>query len=256
MEGVVIHIGTSGWQYRDWRGRFYPRELPQRLWLEHYAARFSTVEVNNTFYRLPEAAVFEDWRERTPEGFIVTVKASRFLTHMKRLRDPSEPLQRLLSRARKLGPKLGPVLYQMPPRFPVDTGLLREFLSVLPDQPRAAFEFRDPSWQTDEVLQLIDGAGAAWVLADRPGARVEPIVTGGWTYVRFHQGTETGPDYRLEKLRRWADRIAQMPIEGGYGYFNNDPGAAAVRDAERFREMLADRTANEPSAMPRGRSTG
>jgi uncharacterized protein YecE (DUF72 family) len=252
----VIHVGTSGWQYRDWRGRFYPRELPQRLWLEYYGARFSTVEVNNTFYRLPEAEVFGDWRERTPEGFIVTVKASRFLTHLRRLRDPSEPLERLLSRARKLGPKLGPVLYQMPPRFPVDTGLLREFLTVLPDQPLAAFEFRDPSWQTDEVLELIDGAGAAWVLADRPGARVEPIVTGGWTYVRFHQGTETRPDYRPEKLRRWADKIAQMPIEGGYVYFNNDPGAAAVRDAQRFREMLADRTGSEPPARFRGRSTG
>jgi uncharacterized protein YecE (DUF72 family) len=127
---------------------------------------------------------------------------------------------------------------------------------VLPDQPRSAFEFRDPSWRTDKVLELIDGVGAAWVLADRPGARVEPIVTGGWTYVRFHQGSETGPDYRPEKLRRWADRIAQMPIEGGYVYFNNDPGAAAVRDAERFREMLTDRTGSEPSASPRGRSTG
>jgi uncharacterized protein YecE (DUF72 family) len=238
----VIHVGTSGWQYRDWRGRFYPRELPQRLWLEHYAERFSTVEVNNTFYRLPEAEVFEDWRARTPDGFVVTVKASRYLTHLKRLRDPAEPLERLLSRARKLGPKLGPVLYQLPPRFPVDVGLLREFLSVLPGDVRAAFEFRDPSWRTDEVLEVIDGAGAAWVLADRPGARVDPIVTGGWTYIRFHQGTATGPGYRPEKLRRWADRIAEMPIEDGYVYFNNDQLGAAVRDAEEFREMLTGRS--------------
>ncbi len=192
----------------DWRGRFYPRELPQRLWLEHYAARFSTVEVNNTFYRLPEAEVFEDWRERTPAGSVPTVKASRSLTHLKRLRDPAEPLERLLGRARKLGPKLGPVLYQLPPRFPVDVGLLRGVVSLLPDVPRSAFEFRDPSWRTDEVLKLLEGAGAAWVLADRPGARVGPIVTGGWTYIRFHQGTRTGAGYRPEKLRRWADRIA------------------------------------------------
>jgi uncharacterized protein YecE (DUF72 family) len=237
----VIHVGTSGWQYRDWRGRFYPRELPQRRWLEHYAARFSTVEVNNTFYRLPEAEVFEDWRERTPAGFVVTIKASRYLTHLKRLRDPKEPLERLLMRARKLGPRLGPVLYQMPPRFPVDVGLLQEFLSGLPKEPRSAFEFRDPSWRTDEVLELIDEAGAAWVLADRPSARVEPIVTGGWTYIRFHQGTQTGPDYRPEKLRRWADRIAEMPVEDGYVYFNNDQGGAAIRDALRFRDLLADR---------------
>jgi uncharacterized protein YecE (DUF72 family) len=237
----VIHVGTSGWQYADWRGRFYPRDLPQRLWLEHYAARFSTVEVNNTFYRLPEAEVFEDWRKRTPEGFVVTVKASRYLTHLRRLRDPAEPLDRLLSRARKLGPRLGPVLYQLPPRFPVDVGLLRGLVVLLPDDVAAAFEFRDPSWRTDEVLEVLDGVGSAWVLADRPGVRIEPIVTGGWTYIRFHQGTRSGPGYRSEKLRRWVDRLGDLPIEDGYAYFNNDPGAAAVRDAATFARLLSER---------------
>ena len=238
----MIHVGTSGWQYKDWRGRFYPEDLPQRLWLEHYAARFSSVEVNNTFYRLPEAEVFEDWCDRTPEGFVVTVKASRYLTHLKRLRQPAEPLERLLSRARKLGSKLGPVLYQLPPRFSLDLGLLREFVSMLPSDVRAAFEFRDASWRAPDVLDVLDGVGAAWVLADRPGVRVEPIVTGGWTYVRFHQGTPAGPDYRPEKLRRWADRIAGMPIKAGYVYFNNDQQGAAVRDAFRMRSLLQDRT--------------
>jgi uncharacterized protein YecE (DUF72 family) len=237
----VIHVGTSGWQYADWRGRFYPRDLPQRLWLEHYAAQFSTVEVNNTFYRLPEAAVFDDWQKRTPEGFVVTVKASRYLTHLRRLRDPAEPLDRLLSRARKLGPRLGPVLYQLPPRFPVDVGLLRGLVVLLPDDVAAAFEFRDPSWRTDGVLEVLDGVGAAWVLADRPGVRIEPIVTGGWTYVRFHQGTPSGPGYRSDKLRRWVERLGDMPIEDGYAYFNNDPGAAAVRDAATFARLLSER---------------
>jgi uncharacterized protein YecE (DUF72 family) len=134
------------------------------------------------------------------------------------------------------------VLYQMPPRFPVDVGLLHEFIAVLPRDPAAAFEFRDASWRTDEVLSLIDRAGAAWVLADRPGARVEPIVTGGWMYIRFHQGTQSGSDYRPEKLRRWADRIAELPVEDGYIYFNNDQGGAAVRDAIRMRSLLEDRS--------------
>lgn len=244
----MFHVGTSGWQYRDWRGRFYPRELPQRAWLEHYTTRFTTVEVNNTFYRLPEASVFRDWRDRTPAGFVVTVKASRYLTHLKRLRDPAEPLERLLGRAGSLGPRLGPVLYQLPPRFPVDIGLLRGFLSALPTNPRSAFEFRDPSWRTDDVLTLLEDSRAAWVLADRPGARADPVVTGGWTYVRFHEGSRRGPDYRADKLRRWADRIAGLGVGKGFVYFNNDPGGAAVRDARRFREFLAERV--DPVATP------
>jgi uncharacterized protein YecE (DUF72 family) len=235
----MIHVGTSGWQYRDWRGGLYPVGLPQDRWLERYARSFSVVEVNNSFYRLPERSVFERWRERTPDGFTFVVKASRFLTHLKRLRDAEEGVQRFWERATGLGPKLGPVLFQLPPRFPADVRRLETFLSWLPHGLRAAWEFRDPSWIRDDVLALLDGRGDAFVLADRPGFRGPLLVTGGWSYVRFHQGTHLGPDYRRDKLRRWAGRLTALPAAEVWVFFNNDPGGAAVRDAEFLREVLA-----------------
>ena len=188
----VIHVGTSGWQYDDWRGPFYPNELAQRKWLEFYSSHFRTVEVNNSFYRLPERETFERWRDQTPSGFIVSVKASRFITHMKRLRDPEEPVALLWERATGLGDRLGPVLFQLPPRFPVEVERLRHLLSVLPKGMRPAFEFRDPSWYTDDVFLLLDDAGAALVWPDRPGLRHTLPALGGWLYVRFHQGTTRG----------------------------------------------------------------
>ncbi len=234
----MIRVGTSGWQYDDWRGRFYPEDLPKRRWLGHFAARFPTVEVNNSFYRLPSTETFARWREETPEAFVMAVKASRFITHIRRLRDCREPVTLLWSRARELGSRLGPVLFQLPPHFGADVGLLQRFLRVLPQGMRAAFEFRDPSWETEEVHHALDRAGAALVLADRPGARVEGVVTGGWSYVRFHQGRWTAPDYTREKLRRWAARIDALPADEVFVYFNNDTGGAAVRDAMTLSALL------------------
>jgi uncharacterized protein YecE (DUF72 family) len=235
----AVHVGTSGWQYDDWRGPFYPDGLPQRAWLAFYAERFGTVEVNNSFYRLPERETFERWREQTPAGFVVTVKASRFITHLKRLKDPEEPVNLLWERATGLGDRLGPVLFQLPPRFPVDTGRLRRLLDVLPADLRAAFEFRDRSWYADDVFLLLDGAGAALVWPDRPGQRANLPVTGGWLYVRFHQGNTSGPDYRRDKLKRWASRIAAADASEGFLYFNNDQTGAAIRDARAMIELLA-----------------
>jgi uncharacterized protein YecE (DUF72 family) len=235
----MIHVGTSGWQYRDWRGVLYPQGLPHDRWLEEFARAFSVVEVNNSFYRLPERATFERWRDRTPEGFTFAVKASRFLTHLKRLRD-TDGIGRFWERAQGLGDKLGPVLFQLPPHFPADVPRLREFLGHLPPSMRAAWEFRDHSWLVDEVLDALDEAGCALVLADRPGFRGPTPVTGGWSYVRFHQGTSAGPDYRREKLRRWADRIAALPAGEVWAFFNNDPGGAAVRDARFLRDALVE----------------
>lgn len=234
----MIHVGTSGWQYRDWRGVLYPDGLPQDRWLQEYAGAFSVVEVNNSFYRLPERATFERWRDRTPEGFTFAVKASRFLTHVKRLREAEDGVRRLWDRAEALGGKLGPVLFQLPPRFPADVARLREFLGRLPSAMRAAWEFRDPSWLVDEVLDSLDEAGCAFVLADRPGYRGPMPVTGGWSYVRFHQGTSAGSDYRRDKLRRWAERITALPAREVWAFFNNDPGGAAVRDARFLRDAL------------------
>ena len=234
------HVGTSGWQYRDWRGAFYPRALPQREWLPFFASHFETVEVNNSFYRLPERSTFERWREQTPPGFIVTVKASRFITHLKRLKDPEDPVALFWERATGLGDRLGPVLFQLPPRFRAEPDRLGRLLEVLPEAIRPAFEFRDDSWLTDEVFAMLERAGAALVWPDRPGTRAELPVVGGWLYVRFHQGTRDGPDYRRDKLRRWASRIAEADAREAFVYFNNDPTAAAIRDARTMRELLRE----------------
>ncbi|MEW6059061.1 MAG: DUF72 domain-containing protein [Actinomycetota bacterium] len=236
---MAILVGTSGWQYEDWRGPLYPPGLPKAGWLAYLAERFPTVELNASFYRLPSAGAFRRWQEQTPDGFCMAVKASRFITHVRRLRECRDPLALLWSRARELGPRLGPVLFQLPPRFPADPQRLRDFVAALPETMRAAFEFRDPSWVCEDVLAILDRAGAAFVLADRPGAHVPDVVTGGWSYVRFHQGREGDPGYTREKLRRWARRIAALPSRDVFVYFNNDAGAAAVRDALTLTELLS-----------------
>ena len=242
----MIRVGTSGWQYKDWRTRFYPDGVPQRAWLEHYATRFDTVEVNNSFYRLPELTTFQRWRGQTPAGFLVAVKASRYLTHIRRLGEPAEPLDLLLERAAGLADKLGPVLFQLPPNFKVDLPRLRDLLAAIDRRIRPAIEFRHPSWMRDDVLDALDDAGAALVLADRAGARSEPVVTAGWSYIRFHQGTRSRPGYRKDALRRWAERIVALPAGDVFIYFNNDPGAAAPRDADRLIDMLRSRGAEVP----------
>jgi uncharacterized protein YecE (DUF72 family) len=244
----VIHVGTSGWQYGQWRGRFYPRGLPQRAWLEHYVSVFSTVEVNNSFYQLPKEETFDRWRQTTPRDFLFAVKASRYITHIRRLREAKDSVDLFWSRATHMRSKLGPVLFQLPPNFKADPPLLASFLRVLPKRMRAAFEFRDDSWQTDEVLRLLDEAGAAWVLGDRPGWRVPQIVTGGWSYVRFHQGRSIHPGYARSKLRRWADRIASAQAGDTFVYFNNDALGAAPEDALTLARLLQER--DQEVALP------
>jgi uncharacterized protein YecE (DUF72 family) len=245
---AMIHVGTSGWQYRAWKNVFYPRGLPQRTWLAHYASVFPTVEVNNSFYRLPKEETFGKWGETTPQGFMFAVKASRYITHIRRLREAKESVELFWSRAAHLRSKLGPVLFQLPPNFKADPPLLASFLRVLPKGMRAAFEFRDDSWQTGEVLHLLDEAGAAWVLADRPGWRVPEILTGGWSYVRFHQGRSMHPGYARSKLRRWADRIASAQAGDTFVYFNNDALGAAPEDAMTLARLLQER--DQEVAMP------
>jgi uncharacterized protein YecE (DUF72 family) len=203
-----------------------------------FSTHFRTVELNNSFYRLPERASFERWRDQTPTGFVVAVKASRFITHLKRLKDPDEPVSLLWERATGLGERLGPVLFQLPPRFPVEVDRLRRLLTVLPGGMRPSFEFRDPSWYTREVFSLLDDAGAAIVWPDRPGWRRDLPVTGGWLYARFHQGTTRGPGYRRDKLRRWASLIAAADATEAFLYFNNDQAGAAIRDARAMAELL------------------
>ena len=242
----TARIGCSGWQYRHWRGDFYPRELAQRRWLEFYAGRFDTVEVNNTFYRLPEATAFHEWRRRAPRGFQFAVKASRFLTHMKKLKDPEDPIHRFMSRAALLGPSFGPVLFQLPPHWPLNLERLSIFLDALPRRRRYTIEFRDPSWYADEVFALLSKHRVALCLHDMPGSASGRLVTSSFVYVRFH-GSHGSPKYTGtysdDVLEGWADWLAARMEAGAgvYGYFNNDVGGHAPRDAVRLREMIRRR---------------
>ena len=251
---MTLYVGTSGWQYADWRGRFYPPGVPQRRWLEYYATRFVTVEVNNAFYRLPERSVFEQWRARTPPGFVVTVKASRYLTHIRRLRDPAEPVVRLMERATGLGDRLGPVLLQLPPTLRAQPALLAECLECIPAGVRVAVEPRHDSWWTDEIRAVLGQHGAALCWADRLGRPVTPLWrTADWGYLRMHEGrAQPWPRYGRRSLRTWAERVTSTwgGGEDSYVYFNNDPGGAAVVDAEAF--IAAARTVGAPVAALAG----
>jgi uncharacterized protein YecE (DUF72 family) len=237
----MIHVGTSGWQYDSWQPRFYPRGMAKDAWLRFFADVFPTVEVNNSFYRLPDERAFVRWREQTPRSFIVTVKANRFITHIKRLRECAEPVQLFWSRCLALGDNLGPILFQLPPRFAADHERLDAFCELLPKQMRAAFEFRDPSWESDETYGILDRFGAAFVLADWPTHAAPDVVTGGWSYVRLHKGGPVRPGYTRRKLAAWAKRLEAMPSKETFVYFNNDTGGAALRDAVTLTEMLTDR---------------
>ena len=237
-------VGTSGWQYRHWRGRFYPQALPNASWLEHYAERFGTVEVNASFYRLPERATVQRWAATVPPAFVFVFKASRFLTHVRRLRDPDEPLRRMYEVIDGAGGKLGPVLFQLPPTLRRDDGLLGAFLEQLPREPRSAFEFRHASWFVDQVFEALDASGAALVHADRPGVRVEVPTIGGWSYLRFHQGARAVPKYRKAKLRAYAEAIADPGTRDVFAFFNNDTAGAAVLDARTLIELLEERRVN------------
>jgi uncharacterized protein YecE (DUF72 family) len=219
----------------------YPRGLPQREWLPWYAARFPTVELNASFYRLPTPAMVQRWRAVTPAGFVFAVKLSRYVTHIRRLREVDAELGRFLEIVRGLGDRFGPLLVQLPPSFPRDDEALDGFFRIVPPDVRVAVEFRHPSWEHPAVVDRMGAAGAAWVLADRPHARVTPIVTSDWSYMRFHQGAEAAPWYPRATLARWADRIAKLDVRTVFVYFNNDPEGAAFANAQTFMSLLVDR---------------
>jgi uncharacterized protein YecE (DUF72 family) len=237
---TMIRIGCSGWQYKHWKGDFYPSTLRPREWFEQYARTFDTVEINNSFYRLPEAHTFRSWRERAPSGFLYAVKASRYLTHMKKLKDPEGPLQRFFENAAPLGATLGPVLYQLPPRWPLDLERFRHFLTALPRGVRHAVEFREPSWYAPEVFMLLAAHGVALCLHDMMGSATGRLRVGPFVYVRFHGVTRYGGRYGDEELRPWADWLGEEHASERdvYAYFNNDIGGHAPRDALRLREMV------------------
>jgi uncharacterized protein YecE (DUF72 family) len=241
---AAARIGCSGWLYKDWRGTFYPDRLPQRCWLPYYATRFDTVELNGTFYRLPEAARFSAWRKSVPATFLFAMKASRFLTHMKRLTEPAEPLERLFGRARPLGSTLGPVLYQLPTAWKVNTERLESFLRSLPTRRRHAIEFRDPSWYTGEVFDLLVRFNVALCLHDMEGSATGRMSVGPFVYVRFHGVPKYAGRYATHALNEWADWLSAEMGRGRpvFAYFNNTINAQAAEDADRLRSALAARS--------------
>ena len=235
-------IGTSGFEYDHWRESFYGTDVPRSRWLETYAEHFETVELNATFYRLPPAGSFDRWAARVPARFRFAVKASRYLTHIRRLREPAEPIERLWSRAIRLGDRFGPVLYQLPPRWKPNVDRLAAFLDAVPADHPQAIEFRDRRWYRDDVLAQLDTAGVALCLHDMAGSATDPAPVGPFAYVRFHGDGYAGR-YTSQRLAAWADRIAGWTDAGRtvWAYFNNDLGGHAVRDAARLREMAARR---------------
>ena len=238
---VRAWIGTSGWQYRDWRGSFYPRDLAAGRWLETYASRYRTVEVNNSFYRLPPRSVFEEWARRTPDDFVFVVKASRYLSHVKRLADPEEPVGRLLEHAQGLGSKLGPVLLQLPPTLQRDLDRLDRTLSCFAARgARVAVEFRHPTWFEAATYSLLAGHGAALCLTDRLNRRGPVEATSGWTYLRLHEGRATPrPCYGTTALRSWVATLAGVAADEAWVFFNNDPRGCAPANARTFARLAA-----------------
>lgn len=246
-------IGCSGWHYQSWRGVVYPSELPARSWLRAYSRRFDTVELNNSFYRLPPEDTFAEWRRQVPRGFVFAVKASRFLTHIKRLRDPEEPLERLFAHARALGPTLGPVLYQLPPRWFPDPDRLERFLGALPSRltPRArrrvrhVLEVRDPRGYAPWVIERLEHHHVALCVHDMPESASPLVMVGPIVYLRFHgHGTKYGGRYPDGVLAEWAAWIDRALTRGRdvFAYFNNDIDGQAVRDAERLRRLVETKT--------------
>jgi len=263
-----IRIGTSGWHYDHWANLFYPEKLPKRKWLEYYTQHFNTVEINNTFYQLPKPQTFENWHKQAPKDFLFTVKANRYITHIKRLQNVEEPLERFFEGARLLGKNLGPVLYQLPPSMHKDIERLKAFLEVLsnvilngaqrseesllrrPDSSPASgglrmtksvFEFRHESWFSEEVYGLLDKSNVGFCVHDLYDKGSPRIVTGDVVYVRFHGTTgRYSGNYSKAQLKSWAEWLKQYikQVHNIYVYFNNDVGGHAINNAKTLRKEM------------------
>jgi uncharacterized protein YecE (DUF72 family) len=253
---MPVHVGTSGWHYQHWRGLLYPKSLASGKWLEWYAQRFATVEINNAFYRLPDAEAVAGWAGAVPDDFVMAVKASRYLTHVRRLHDPRDPVDRILQRMAGLGPKFGPILLQLPPNLRIDIASLGATLAALSERA-VAVEFRHPSWYTAETRRVLEKFGAALCLTDSRGPQTPWWRTADWGYVRFHQGRAQPPScYGQTALQTWADRLAEMWREDAhlYVYFNNDMHGCAPRDARHFAAAVR-RAGLSPTRVPGPRQT-
>ncbi len=235
------YIGTSGWHYDHWQDRFYPKTLTKAKWLEFYASHFTTVELNNSFYRLPSETAFTTWHDSSPANFTFAVKVSRFITHIKRLRNSEEAVDNFISRAKILAEKLGPLLYQLPPNMHRNDEILESFLSTLPQGMKHVFEFRHQSWLEDKVFEILHKHNIGFCVFDMPSVSCPLVATADFAYIRFHGSTGLYFScYSDEELADWAKRLANLArnLEAIYIYFNNDAEAFAVRNAITLRRYL------------------
>jgi len=236
-----IHIGTSGWSYNHWKGSFYPHDLPASRMLEHYVLHFKSVELNNCFYHLPQQKTLEQWRNTVPAGFIFSAKASRYISHMKKLKDPVTSIKKFFDRIIVLEEKLGPILFQLPPHWHFNRERLERFLAVLSRDFRYTFEFRDSSWINDESCELLTRYDAAFCIYELDGYRSPKEITTDFVYIRLH-----GPDgpyqgnYDKQALSGWANTISTWAGKGlsVYCYFDNDEAGYAPRNALQLQSML------------------
>ena len=237
-----IRIGTSGFHYRHWVGPFYPAKTPASKMLEYYIRHFDTLELNNSFYRLPTIEAFECWRDSTPRNFVFAVKASRFITHNKKLKDPENAIENLLPRTEHLQRKLGPILFQLPPKWKVNTERLIALLEILPREHRYAFEFRELSWMTPEVCRILRRFNAAFCIYELAGYHTPLEITADFSYIRLH-GPTTGKyqgsysQSRLEEWARWMEEQAKS-LKAVYVYFDNDQAGYAAQNALALRGMV------------------
>lgn len=245
MPGIV-RIGTSGWHYDHWIGPFYPPDMTADKMLTFYAAHFSTVEINYTFYRLPSAEAVAAWREQTPENFIFACKASRYTTHVKRLKDAPRSFEKFFPRIEPLGSRLGPILFQTPPRFRLDLARLEAFVSALPQQHAYAFEFRDPRWFSEAVRDVLTRHRCAFCIFDIAGLQSPQWLTADFAYLRLHgPGGKYQGSYSETALRAWAKLVRSFARRGCdvYCYFDNDEAGFAPQDAQRLRKILGHKLA-------------
>ena len=243
-ESAQVYIGTSGWHYKHWLGTFYPEKTPASKMLAFYINKFDTVELNNSFYHLPSKLSMNAWHDNTPENFVFAVKGSRFLTHMKKLKDARQGLERFLDAAEELKEKLGPILFQLPPNWELNIERLDEFLSILPTYHRYTFEFRNPTWETEEVHNLLAARDASYCIYDLAGYQSPLQITTDFSYIRLHgPGGKYQGTYTDAALSTWADRVVEWShtLKSVYVYFDNDQAGFAAQDALRLKQLVSTR---------------
>lgn len=240
---VKLKIGTSGWHYNDWQGRFYPEDLKKKDWLKYFSKEFDTVEINNTFYQLPKLETVKNWYKTVEDNFEFTVKASRYITHIKKLKDPEQTLQKFFDIIEPLKEKLGTILYQLPPNQKIDLEKMEHFLQNIPRKNRSVFEFRNDSWYEDSLYELLSKYNCGFCIHDMPENSSPRIITSDILYVRFHgpSGKYRG-DYPDKLMKDWAEWIAGKSSSSNeiYCYFNNDLKGFAVKNAKTLRNFIKE----------------